>query len=618
MILVEGKVDLRHIDKNIFNKDSLIICFDYDSHNSLLNNQIKHKLIEDYFTDEEIKELDELTLKFSTLWYKEKEIEKYLKYENLSLGYLLELEIPIYFLKVLKRIVGIKKIIDIEKPNEIISFSLKNYVEHICKDKEIKLINFGDNIPSGLHFDTMKIPFSFLFFKKNFRISRQNYFKIKNFIDVVSSLLLNSKLTKEEQKKGNNILLLDFSTKIYEDLLKKIQISDKNIVLLNQRKSVIWDLETLKILKNSNCKILSIYDFENKNVKKINKVKQTDLNKNLNRFIESKEELRKIFSHNGESFWEIIEKEFYMFISKRFSESIKRIILIEKLFENVNVECILDWAHTGTEEKEINHIANRHEIKIFCLQHGIMTLNPKFEKYHPLMPVLPSNNSKMLVWGKMMESYLLEHEISRNEIKIIGSPRHDKYFKSQLADGDNSILIASNLFFPYNFDGNDTRAYERFVNNLKKILEIIKQNSDKKPIIKLHQAEYFEIKSIINEIDPSIPIYQYEDSFELLKKCDFLISLNYSTIIVDALILNKPTLVVFSEKQNYEEELVIREGAVSTASDLYELENNLKKILSDINFRENLLSKGRIFVDEYFSNHGNSSNYLAKFLTDLK
>ena len=230
------------------------------------------------------------------------------------------------------------------------------------------------------------------------------------------------------------------------------------------------------------------------------------------------------------------------------------------------------------------------------------------------MPVLPSNNAKMLVWGKIMESYLLDHKINPDKISMVGSPRHDRFFKKKIVNNNNTILIASNLFFHINFDGNDTRAYDRFVLYLKEILEHIKKNSNKKPIIKLHQTEYFKISSIIKKIDPTITIYQYEDILELLETCDILISLNYSTILLDALILNKPTMVILPEKQNYEEEEIIKRNAVLAVSDISELEIKLKQILLDNNIRDNLISKGKQFIEEYFVHRGDSSEYLAKLL----
>ena len=48
-----------------------------------------------------------------------------------------------------------------------------------------------------------------------------------------------------------------------------------------------------------------------------------------------------------------------------------------------------------------------------------------------------------------------------------------------------------------------------------KNLKLIK---DKTPIIKLHMSEQFDIKPIIEKIDPNIPIYQDEDILPLIGK----------------------------------------------------------------------------------------------------
>jgi hypothetical protein len=149
---------------------------------------------------------------------------------------------------------------------------------------------------------------------------------------------------------------------------------------------------------------------------------------------------------------------------------------------------------------------------------------------------------------------------------------------------------------------------------LKEILEYIKKNSNKKPIIKLHQTEYFDIHSIVKKIDPSIAIYQYQDILGLLETCDVVISLNYSTVLLDALILNKPTMVILPEKQNFEEEEIIKRNAVLAVSNISELEIKLKQIISDKNVRKNLIVNGKQFIEEYFSYRGNSSEYLTKLI----
>ena len=616
IILVEGKIDFNVIEKKIFNNNSLVVSFDFDSHKTLNQNKIKHKLVEDYFSEEDKIEIDSFSLKLGTSWYKNEKISQYLEYDKINLGSLLELEMPSYFLKILKRVIGIKKIVEKEEPKKIISYSLKKYVNEFCKKKEITIKNYEKRKETGLFFDEISIPLSLGVTTKNIKISRKNYFRLKKIMEKISNSIWRTKLNKKLLLNNESILLIDFNTKLYEDLLKSFPVSNKNIIILNQRKPAIWNLETLQIIKNSNCKILSIKDFENKITKEKNELDQKEFNKKLKKMLNDKNSLNAIFSHNQESFWEIIENEFSDIITKRFSESIKRLVLIDIMFNEMNIKSVLDWAHTGMEEKEISFLANKRKIPIFCLQHGIMTLNPKFNKYHSIMPVLPSNNSKMLVWGEIMKDYLLKQNVNSKDITIVGSPRHDKFFKQKSNENNNTILIASNLFFHVNFDGNDTRAIERFESFLKETLQYIKKNSNKKPIIKLHATEYFDIKPIIKKVDPSIPVYQHEDILKLLKSCDVLISLNYSTILLDALILNKPSLVFLPEKQNFEQEEIIKQKAVLSVSNNSELKNQMEKILFNEDVRNDLIKNGKLFIEKYFSFQGDSCEILKNKLLD--
>jgi len=615
VILLEGKIEFSAIKQDHFKKKSIIITFDYHAHKSLSDANIEHKIVEEYFDENDKSMVDDISLKLATSWYKNEKISKYLEYEKLNLGSVLELELTSYFLIHIKRIIGLKKILEKENPEIIKSHGLKNYVTEFCKNKTIQTEFFDENKTVNLFFDEFQIPINLLFIKKNLKISRKNYFILKKCTDNICNLIFNIKPNKNLLKNNKSILLLDFNTKIYDDFLKSFPDSDTNIIILNQRKPAIWDLKSLNTIRNSNCKVLAINELENNKTKAKKNEDLEILEKNLDLLWKSENHLNEIFSVEGFSFWNIIKNNFQKIITERFNESVKRMILVKELFKITKIKGVLDWAHTGTEEKEIIHFANIKNIPIFCLQHGIMTLNPSFEKYHPLMPVLPFNNEKMLVWGTIMKSYLLNHKVKEENIKIIGSPRHDRFFKRRAnVKNNNTILIASNLFFHTNFNGNDSRAYERFEWYLKKILELIKKNYDKKPIIKLHATEFFDITSIAKKIDPDILIYQHEDVMELLESCDTLISMNYSTIILDSLILNKPTMVLLPEKQNYENEEVIKQNAVISVSNIDELELKLNKILTDNEIRNNLILNGQNFIDKYFSYQEKSSNELSKFL----
>mgnify|MGYP006138200533 CR=1 FL=1 len=617
ILLVEGDIDFELILTENLEKDCKIISFDYFSHKSLNERKIPHKKIEEFFEKTDVEEIENFSLKLATNWYNDKNIQQNLIFENLNLGTLIENELSSYFLKIIKRVYGIKKVLELENPDKIFSYSLSDYLKIFEKKENLELISFKDSIDTELFFDKIRIPINLRFKKMRIKISRKNYFYLKKNIENFLYNLVNIKPKKKDLIEKESILLLDFHTKMYKDFFQSFVNPKYNILIFNQRKPVIWDLESLKIIKNSKCKVITRYDFENKEITKIIKKERKKMNENIQLILKNEKVLKDIFSFDGESFWNIIKKEFSEIIIERFIESVERLCLLKNMFEKIKIKHIVDWAHIGMEEKEISHFAKFDNIPVSCLQHGIMTLNPLFEKYHPIMPVLPSNNSRMLVWGKTMESYLLKHDVDKNKIKIVGSPRHDIYFKNDLTiKNSRNILITSNLFFHHNFNGIHTDTFEKYTIFLEKILKNLKSRQDKTPIIKLHMSEQFDIKPIIEKIDPNIPIYQDEDILPLIKSCDSMISLNYSTVLLDALILKKPTIVILPEKQNFEEEDIIKQEAVLPISELSDVESKLNNFLDNENFRNLLVENGERFIDNYFSYQQKSSKYLSEILLE--
>lgn len=617
ILLVEGEIDFETIQLENLEESYNVISFDYFAHKSLNEKKIPHKKIEEFFEKKDIEKMDYFSLKLATNWYNNESIQKNLIFENLNLGTLIESELTSYFLKVIKRIYGIKKVLEFEKPNKIFSYSLTSYLKTLEKNENFELISLKNNVDTELFFDKIAIPINLRFKKTQMKISRKNYFYLKKHLENFLYNLVQIKPKKKDLFQKKSILLLDFHTKMYKDFFQSFTDSKYNILIFNQKKPAIWDFESLKIIKNSKCKVITRYDFENEKIKKMIKKEQEKMMKNLQLVLNDEKVLRGIFSFNEESFWDIINEEFSKMIIERFLESVERLCLLKSMFQEIKIKHIIDWAHVGTEEKEISHFAKLDNITVSCLQHGIMTLNSIFEKYHPIMPVLPSNDSRMLVWGKTMESYLLEHNVNKDKIKIVGSPRHDVFFKNNLSvKNSKNVLITSNLFFHHNFNGIDTDTFERYVIFLEKILKNLKLRNDKNAIIKLHTSEQFNIKPIIEKIDPNIPIYQHEDLLPLMESCDSMISLNYSTVLLDALILKKPTMVILPERQNFEEEEIIKRKAVLPISELFDVESKLNDFLDNNNLRNSLVKNGGKFIDDYFSYQGKSSKYLSEVLLE--
>lgn len=614
IVLVEGKGDVEDLKKDM--KDSKVISFDFESHKSLKNYGINHTFVEEYFSKNDEELIDNKTIELTTRWYLHPEINELLNFNKINLGYLLEIEIIWYFFQFLKRNLGIKRILENENPDEISTSFLSSSALQICKDKKIKLNTQKSKKNSSLFFDSIEIPIKIKGKIIPLKISRKNFLKIRKQLATIVNALYHFKPKIKELKNKKIILLLDFNPVQYDKLLKLLSNSEKNIILLNQRRPAVWNYSSLQIVKKSGCKIIELSDFVDSELTE--KIKKTEevLKIQLEKLWKKDEIFEEIFSIDGYSFWSAMKENFSNLTTNRFIETVERFLSLNELFDKIQVERILEWAHVGLEDKLIISIANKRNIPNMFLQHGLYPQNKKFEKYYPILPILPSEKSKHIVWGKILKKHLLNYGVNINEIIELGSPRHDKFFevKNEL-EKTNTILLTANGLFHNNCRGSDTRAFVKTEDFVKKIIEIIKKHPEKKLIIKLHPGKVsYDIRPLIKEIDSSIQIFQNENILEVLKKCESIISLNFSTIILDAMICNIPTLVILPEEQNFEDEIALKNGAVLYVNDINKLESSMNDLLFNETSRNNLIKKGEDFVKDYISNGGNASQKLVEIL----
>ena len=99
----------------------------------------------------------------------------------------------------------------------------------------------------------------------------------------------------------------------------------------------------------------------------------------------------------------------------------------------------------------------------------------------------------------------------------------------------------------------------------------------------------------------------------MINSCDLLITFNNSTVVLESMILGKPSISLQIEKWAEEDDLV-KTGAFLPISNIDEIENGIKKILYDNEFKDNLLENSKSFVNDYLANPGTASNKLAKLL----
>jgi hypothetical protein len=620
LLLLDHSSDIRKILSEQSDLNALkIISFDIESNSILSELNIDHELMENYLDLEDEQNIENFALEKSLTWYKQKEIETYLKFENINLGWLWEIEFHHYFLKVIKHFLGIIKIIDKEHPSKILaSFFLSSLIESMDLNNQPTVQKFPKINSKEFIFNSFEIPINLGIKKINLKISRNFALKLKNVSENVTNLFFNLKYKPNNSVK-NKILLLEFNPIPYHELISEISSFDDDIILLNERRPAIWNLQSLNIVRNSKSKILLLSTHEKKLFREI-KDQKNIISKKLEMLFSENDLFSQFFSFKNFSFWNAIKDDFISVCFQRSFEAIKRFLCAKNFFENNKIHCILTMYNASAEERTILSVAHKYQIPSILMQHGLYPQNNSFKKFLPVLGFLPNLKLKEAVWGLETKNHFVKLGINETDLILTGSPRHDEFFKYDNSEqSTDSILIATNVIMGQNYRGHDSRVFEKYEIFLKELFEEIHNVSKKKLIIKLHPGTVPNdiIPKIIDETKLPLEISKTGNIFEFLIKSDIVISTEFSTIILDAMILKKPTITLLFNEDEFIEEPIIKSGATTYATNIKEFSEVLDKILNDTEFRDNLVEKGNDLINKYMIQQGTSSHFLAKYIHNM-
>jgi len=272
------------------------------------------------------------------------------------------------------------------------------------------------------------------------------------------------------------------------------------------------------------------------------------------------------------------------------------------------------------------YLKSKHQIPFILLEHAFANYTHEISRYS-ILNGYPSIRDKIAVWGNIQKKYLVDHHgVDSNKIIVTGSPKHDSFFNQKLMQTEKSkktILIAPHAITEITGQSN-TELYIKFENIIQKICLILKKIPDVRIIVKLHpgQPKHNEdLKMLFSKIDSSIPIYLLTSTRKLIEASDVVLTISPegmdpSTIILESLILNKPTMNIILDNHFYEFEYV-KDNAIISVSDKEDLEKKLCDLLFDDIKKNILISNGKKFLKNYLSNHGTASENLAKVLNSF-
>ena len=623
-IFLDNTNEFYKLSKNLINSsETKIFSFNIIVHKFLEDKKIEHEIAESYLSKEDHFKIFDTAVSFWE-WHKSKSIDNEFQYEGVNILGLLETgEFHQFLVAEIYKFFVIKRIIEKERPDKIFANNqFSNIISKLTDNNHISINQIDTKKYNFLiHWDKISYKFHLGKIPIGIKLSRKNYQRLKNFFESIICKLFSLDLKPNENKKM--ILIVEFNTLQYSELFENLKNYEGVVSLLDYRKPAIWNMNSLNFLRKSNCKLIRMENFLNASDKKL----ISDL---VIGYLEKLERLRtdsyleNKFTVEGITIWPFLKEILIEVFRKRMYEYLLLILFSKKILTKTNVSCILTLGLDGESEKAILNL-NKNNKPSILLEHGFTNYLPEISRFD-ITSGLSIFKDKIAVWGNIQKQYLVNVlKIPEKKILVVGSPRHDKFFREIIStkkDSVRTVLIIPGMFAPSNAQFS-TFSYLRLENLLKRTLKIFENFKNVKLIVKLHPSQYIEteyIKKLINQSNPNVMIYHTEPIQKILEDCDTVLNIHTevlpSTAVLDALVMGKPVMNISLVDENYNFQF-IKDNAVMQVTYKSDLEKNLKTILYDENFRKELIENAQKHLQSYLSNQGKASKHFAEILNSL-
>jgi hypothetical protein len=618
ILLCDSTSKLEDIDQIIDEHDPLIIAFDIESHNLLLKKNIVHKLSDDYLSDKDLNDIQDLTYHFSN-WYAESKISNLIEYEGINIGELFYIELSYFLTPKLKIFFEIQQIYkEFKNPSFFSSSSLIDILKlfssnfYILKDNDEKKSSISNN------------DLSIKFGKFTLKTNSQNTIT-KNIIKSLYSIFNNFLSPKKIDYDKPTILLLNFTTLRFEKFFEELPNHSINLIKYDTIAPAFWNYRTLSLIKKSQCHIENnetiLQNDDSLTLENINSL----INEKLNILLENEEFFKRFFSLNTLVFWNVIKNDFIEMFTTNYNNAIQNIAKIKFLFKKYSISYIMLTSECSPLDLITIHLSKQLGIKTGILQHALYYDDLKNHNYHNFKcdefhRVRPIYSDNFLVWGKLTQIDSQKHGLSSEKIVSLGCP----YFDAFLNNIDNSkkleekyILLATTPKTHTNFITElNVKNQIEYYDNIKQISEITTK-INKNLLIKVHHYNLASSneKELVNKINPKIIVETTGSFYKYAQKCEVLICIDSSTAILEAMLLKKPViLVLINDKDDYPE---LFQNNYVIITPISELENILIKLSNDSSYKKQVIKNQESFLNYYLDNIGTSSNALLNFLDKM-
>ena len=616
IILFDSISDLDDLDKINSEHTSKIISFDYDTHNILKDKKINHQTSDNYLSKNDLKIIQKTAYSISE-WYSSDVISKDISYKGVNLGSLVKAELINILVNYIKKFFELYKISNHFTDSTFIGSQtcckiMENFSKKIIKFKNSNTENFQ---PIPLDSIKIKMKIGTKNHSMEFGISNNLFKKLKSVSEKSSKFLLSKNNSIRESSK--NILIIEFDPIKYQSFFEQMPKSNLNFLMYNQRRPAIWNIQSYNLIKKSGCLIQTKNSLSNANlIKTISngkfqfEAKMTDLFSNESFF-------KSFFSIQGISFWPTFKEYFQEFFRKRALEFIEEIELAKKLMEKYHFSSILILSEVGSNERIALQLAHQKQIPVCLLQHGAIYDTTGGYDMNVAQGAIPLKSDHYLCWGKITEEYSKNLGIKSEKIHSVGSPIFDRVkFDEQNSSKNDYVLLATSG--PTQEDASDltVEIIEKNMDAIKKVCYLATKYN-KKLIIKTHPSpDELDPSFIAKQINSKIKVIKEGKISPLIQSCELLITIDFTTVILDAYILGKPVISLTVKDNQWGIPTAFKNNSC-LVTDLEKFNDDLKNILNNEDFKNQLIINGVKSSKEYLSNQNNGSKKLIRFLEEL-
>lgn len=520
-------------------------------------------------------------------------------YHEINLGELFFTEFFHFLISFLKKYLELKKIFE----------NFSDSIFH-CSDDTINLMNSFSATTQKISIlkikkndDFIDIKFNLINRNFSFRISKSNYNMIQHLIE---------KFTKSQYqfpKQSNPILLINLSTSLFHNFLSILPNSTLNFVKYDRITPSFWNLYTYHLIKQSKCILenqttLKEKSFATKTPSSVDEV--------LNKLEDNDDFFSKFFVFHDKHFWLSFRPVFYDFCKSIFLQGINEIKITEKLFAKYNFSSIVLLQETRLHEQIIIKLAKKNSIPVIQILHGFFSRSESMLNFNKFVRAIPHYSDTYLVWGNSDVEYLSNSGYSKNKIVITGSPYFENIVNNKIEEyqkSKNYILFATD-FLALPESKNSSINYIDSCKNILQKTHTAVTNHNFDLLVKPHPNKGIGEKDMIEQW----PRTQFVsgDALPLIKSSEIVIVTDNSTLILEAMLLNKPVISIRVKNQYDDSDLFNSGSCIRT--DIEDLPIYLNKILNDESFRNNLLKNSKEFLENNLSNIENPSFTILKYL----